>query len=76
MDEQQLWIDEGTFARMMIDAYEVYGFEGASDYYYATASHAFDLLLTGEIVTCNGKMIKLASKRLVKIYNPETRDFE
>lgn len=73
--DYELWTDEQTFSRMMIDAYEKYG-ERCTDYYYATSSHAFDLILTGGIVISNTKMIKKSSKKLVKLYNPETREME
>lgn len=75
MEEYKLWTDEQTFARMMIDAYEAYG-NKCTDYYYATASHAFDLLLNGGIVISNNQMVKASSKKPVKIYNPDIREFE
>lgn len=74
MDEYKLWTDEQTFARMMIDAYEAYG-NSCTDYYYATASHAFDLLLNGGIVIINSGMVKVSSQKPVKIYKPDIREF-
>jgi uncharacterized protein (DUF488 family) len=61
--------------RMIIKAYEEFGDKGFSDSFYVLKDNLDDYLKAGEIIRFRGWLIKLASGRPVKVYDPETDSF-